>query len=372
MICRVVVILYLLPACAWAAEVSGLYEAEVQVFSQKREERATAMVSALAEVLTKVSGRRDANLIRGVAQATRQPAKFLQQYRYRDLTEAERVALFPPGLETEDAAAAHESQKDAQMVYFQFDKAAVDKVLRDNNLTVWGATRPATLVWLAVQDETERYLVGSEAEEPVRQMLTREAQRRGMSLLLPLMDLEDQIALKFADVWAGFREPLLKASARYRTEAILVGRLYRGVGGEWQGQWSLLEGEQSRSWTSDGVLMAEVVDQGVAGAIEILAAHYAPVAGQQQEGLLPMVITGVRNLEDYSRVSKYLQSLQQVSRVQLAKVEADRLSFDLEIKGGAEAVAQTIALGNVLVSQPAPAGGDVLTWMQTQVYQLLP
>ncbi len=83
-------LLMALPLVGMAAEVSGLYEAEAQVYSQKRSERAMAMATGLAEVLVKVSGRRDAAQVKGVAQATRRPAKFLQQYRYRALPEEQR------------------------------------------------------------------------------------------------------------------------------------------------------------------------------------------------------------------------------------------------------------------------------------------
>ncbi len=359
----------LLPLQVQAAEVRGLYEAEVQVFSQKRSERATAMAAALAEVLVKVSGRPDAAQVKGVAQAIRHPARFLQQYRYRPLAEERREQA------VQEAALSGISRPEPQIVVFRFDRAAVDKVLRDNGLPVWGATRPATLAWLAVQDEGRRYLLGADSPEPVRELLSREAKRRGLALVLPLLDLQDQQALRFADVWGGFRDPILRASARYRTESILVGRMYRTSGGEWQAQWTLLEGEQSQSWAAAGALPAEVIDEGVSGAIEVLASRYAPVAGEQV-GLLPVTIVNVRTLRDYARVSRYLQSLQAVEAVQVTRVDADQVTFELDVEGGPEAIAQTIALGNVLRRYQGMAGSDghLLSWAQrnTQTYQLLP
>jgi hypothetical protein len=361
--------LAMLPLVGMAAEVSGLYSAESPVFSQKRSERETAMVSALAEVLVKVSGRRDAALLPGVAQATRSPGKFLQQYRYRALSAEERERAL------QEATASNVKAADPQIVLFRFDKAAVDKVLRDNDLPVWGATRPATLAWLAVQDEDNRYLVGNDSLEPARELLMREAQRRGLALLLPLMDLEDQQSLSFADVWGGFRDPILRASARYRTESVLVGRMYRTNSGEWQAQWTLMEGPQIQSWAAAGVLPAEVIDEGVSGTIEVLASRYAPVAGELA-GLLPVTVVDVRNLRDYARVMRYLQSLQPVVQLQVERVDADQVTFELDVKGGPEAIAQTIALGNVLRPyQPVQAAnGELMQWAErnTQTYQLLP
>ena len=363
-------LLVVLPLLGNAAEVRGLYEAEAQVSSQKRSERATAMVAALAEVLVKVSGQRDAAQRTGVARATRSPAKFLQQYRYRALPEVLREQAL------QDDALNGITGTDPQIVLFRFDKVAVDKVLRNNGLSVWGATRPSTLAWLAVQDESQRYLLGADSSEPARELLTREAQRRGLALVLPLMDLQDQQALPFADVWGGFRDPILNASARYRTESVLVGRMYRTPGGEWQAQWTLLEGGQMQSWAAAGALSVEVIDEGVSGAIEVLASRYAPVAGEQA-GLLPVTIVDVRTLRDYARVTRYLKSLQQVEQVQVSRVDADQVTFELDVEGGPEAIAQTIALGNVLQryqTMVEGANGELMNWAQRnmQTYQLLP
>jgi hypothetical protein len=327
------------------------------------------MAVGLAEVLVKVSGQRNAALVEGVAQALRSPAKFLQRYRYRTMSDEQREQAL------QEAAENNVSGDDPQFVFFRFDKSAVDKLLRENGLPVWGSTRPATLAWLAVQDEGNRYLVSTDSVEPVRQLLAREARRRGLAMLLPLMDLEDQRSLSFADVWGGFRDPIMRASARYQTESVLVGRMYRTASGEWQAQWTLLEGQQIQSWASGGVLPAEVIDEGVSGAIEVLASRYAPVAGEQA-GLLPVTVVDVRNLADYARVTRYLGSLQRVEHVQVAKVDADQVTFELDVEGGPEAIAQIIALGNVLKRyQPQSAAtGELMNWAErnTQTYQLLP
>jgi len=367
MTCGLVLILACLPASSFGAKVSGLYEAEVKVFSQKRSERSLAMISALAEVVAKVSGQRDAFKVGNVSKAAKRPARFLQQYRYRALSDEERqreLELAKPGTEP-------------QIVLFRFDKAAVDKLLRDNNLPVWGATRPATLVWLAVEDEGRQYMVGGDSLEPLREQLLRESRRRGLAVLLPLMDLQDQRALSFSDVWGGLSDSINQASLRYKAEAVMVGRLYRPRGGEWQGQWTMMESGTLQSWRGVGVLPGELLDEGVAGAIDVLASRYAPAAGLQQTGYLPVTVTDVRNLDDYARVSRYLISLQQVSQVHASRVEADRITFELDMRGSPESFSKTVSLGNVLTpykSLSGETGEAAVSWASSfsQVYQLLP
>jgi hypothetical protein len=358
-------LLALLPLSSFAAKVSGLYEAEIQVYSQKSSERKLAMVSALAEVFAKVSGKKDAASTGNMPGALKNPDRFLQQYRYRALPDEDlqrELTVAKPG-------------DKPQLLLFRFDKAAVNKALTDNGLPVWGATRPTTLVWLAVEDEGHRYMVGSTSTEPLRQELLKEAHRRGMAVLLPLMDLEDEKAIRFSDIWGGFRDVIEQASHRYNTEAVLVGRLYRPSGGDWQGQWTLLEGGFLKTWRGAGVLPEELLDDGVAGAIEDLASRYAPAAGQK-EGYLPVTVTDIHTLNDYARVSHYLQSLQQVSSANPSRVEADRVTFELDIHGSPASFSQTVALGNVLTPyKPLPDEDKKpqVSWATgSQVYQLLP
>ena len=337
----------LLPPVLMAAEVKGLYEAEMQVPNQTRGERGLAMSAALAEVVTKVSGRRDARLQPKVAKAIRRPARLLQQYRYRALPEAMREEALPGD--------------DPQLVFFRFDKQAVDRLLRDSGLPVWGATRPSVLAWVAVEDNGRRYLLGADSDEELRGVVEAEARRRGLPLLLPLLDLQDQRQVSFADVWGRFREPVLAASRRYRPEAVLMGRLSRTPEGKWRAGWWIVEGRDAESWGADGVLAAEVVEEGVAAAVGWLAARYAPLGGSEEAGRLWLTVREVNGLGDFARVERYLHSLQQVTQVQAREVTGGRVDFLLDLQGQADGMAQTIALGQVLVPDetvaPVPEAG---------------
>ena len=88
-------------------------------------------------------------------------------------------------------------------------------------------------------------------------------------------------------------------------------------------------------------------------------------------------MTDVHTLNDYARVSHYLQSLQQVSSVNPSRVEADRVTFELDIHGSPASFSQTVALGNVLTPYKPLPDEDTkpqVSWAagHSQVYQLLP
>jgi len=68
---------------------------------------------------------------------------------------------------------------------------------------IWGKQRPSTLVWLVVEDEGGRRLIGTDEESEYLSVLKERASVRGIPMLIPLLDLEDNARLKPSDVWGG-------------------------------------------------------------------------------------------------------------------------------------------------------------------------
>jgi len=336
-ICGLLLCLCLLPlaAPAPAAEVKGLYEAEMYVPDQSRRERGLAMSAALAEVVTRVSGRPDARLRPGVAKAIRQSARLLQQYRYRALPPALREADLPGD--------------DPQRIFFRFDRLAVDRLLRDNGLPVWGATRPVVLAWVVVEDTAGRRLLAADNPQPLRGAVVEAAQRLGLPLILPLMDLQDETRVSVGDVWGRFLEPVRRASQRYHPEVLLLGRLFRDPSGDWQADWRVDEDGVGEQWHSDGALADEAVNAGMLRLLDWLSARYAPLDQGEAGRQLIFTVLGVHSLADFARVDRYLRSLQQVATVQPRVFADDRVEFVLALHVGVASLVQTIALGRMLV-----------------------
>ncbi len=316
-----------------AAIVDGLYESQQLVTSQGRDERQTAMGLALAEVLAKVSGRLDVTGAPGIAPVLEQSANYVQQYRYRS-AEGQLAA---------DGAAQ-------QWIWFRFDEKAVNGVLRKNGLPVWGRTRPATLVWLALEQGDGRYMLGGDTMKDIREVLEREARRRGLAILLPLWDLEDQMAISFADVWGNFQEAINRASERYQAEAVLVGRMSLSNSNVWTARWTLYEGGTNQSWQIQGPATNEILSAGMDGTLRSLASRYAQMLTDDNPTTVALTVLDVSGVKDYARITKYLQSLEQVKSYQPKSINADSVEFTVDVRGTPAALTQTIKLGNVLKS----------------------
>lgn len=324
-----------------AADVEGLYEARVPVESQNAEARSKAVGEALVEVLIKLTGQQDVGANPALQDALQGATRYVQQFRY--------VAAEPPAV--------------GQQLAVRFDPAALSELLSKEKLPLWGRARPATLLWLAVEQRGRRELIGANSDDRLREAVMSQAQRRGLPVRLPLLDLTDRGNLSASDVWGGFEGTIKQASARYETEAVLVGRVYAGRGGRWQGRWSLLqEGAQREHWEADGDSVEAAVNSGLDRAVELLARRFAQgFEAGREEGLL-VEVQDVKGLEAYARAMTHLESLSPVHSVRPAALGRSAVTFRLDIRGGREAVLQAMRLGRTVVPvETARLGNELET-----------
>lgn len=347
---------------ACAAEAVALYEAQVPAQGQGAAERGDALRRALAEVLVKLSGDRAAPKSATLSRLLKDAPRFVLEYRYQ-------------------APAEGQASLGERWLWARFDGEAVEQEMRKAGVPVWGRTRPSTLVWLAIDNGSQRFLIAAGAHAAAATELRAAAQRRGAPLLLPRMDLEDQDRLQPDDVWNGSRETVLRASARYRPEVVLTGRMREERPGAWVVRWTFYQQGAASEWTTRGT-EAEAVAGGIDRAADALAARLAVHAGGTQPLGLMLKVSDVRSVEGYAHALRYLTGLSSVSQVQIARVEDSTITFLLEVRGGRHILERAIALGNTLAAAPvmpaaAATPGD-LALGETQegptvlAYRLLP
>ena len=316
-----------------AAELVGLYEAEIPVADKQAGSREAALSAALRQVLIKITGRRDPGSGPVIAEAIRAPGRFVQQYQYRA------------------PAATVEDEAPELLLWTRFDADVVDAVVRDAGFPVWGRTRPALLLWTALDDGTTRELLGPDDLAGVVAGIERGASLRGIPMVVPLLDLEDQIAISSNDLWAGFFDPIRAASARYETEAVLVVRVRRleNLG---EAQWTLLLPDGSaQHWQTQSDVEALLLEDGMHAAADLLAERYSDIAGVEGPGQVSVVVTGIGSIDDYARALSYLDSLGEVERVEVAQVQTGQVRFDLQVRGGRAAIRQVVGLGSTLAPE---------------------
>jgi len=332
--------------------VQHLYEAEVPVEGQGREERAYIVREALKEVLVRISGQNAASALAEDELLVPRPTRLVQQFRYRKFSSDEVIPANPI-----DGAKPY-----TQKLWLRFTEKMIKKLLRAQGFPVWGKNRPATLVWLVVDDQKQRILIGNSSPHISRTHIEQNASKKGLPFRLPLLDLADQSKVQVTDVWGNFEDTILEASQRYQTEAVLVGRIYLSFAKTWNTRWSLYSAGERHDWeAANSETLRAAVKEGLSKTGEVLSARFTQVNSAEESDTIVLQIKNVPNLKTYNKVVKYLQSLNVITDVQTFQVNTNDVIFRINSRNGRLGVAQAISLGHALVtdiSQPVVISGN--------------
>lgn len=332
----------------FAVAVEDLFEVEVIAKSQSREDRNTAIKEAMTIVLGRVMAGENIFQDPVVQSALADAPRYVRQYQY---------ALVPM------AAGAADSSR---LMRVLFDETALLGLMKASKLGIWNEIRPEMLVWLVVEQRGRRRLYRQGLYPEMDKALFAAAKRKGLPLLLPLMDLQDQQAITVKAVLSAHSEQLLKASERYDTPAVLAGRVVRRKGC-WLADWRLYFDQKINQWSSPCCTLFEVMLSGMQGAYDKLSAFYAVKVGVLEQGEVTLKIMGIKGIDDMTLLTDYLEGLSGIKAVSWLRVEAGGNYFAVEYLGDRQEILDMLALGRVL--EPLNAGeqgADVIE------YRLLP
>lgn len=304
---------------------SDYYSAEVPVEDASPEARKGSIRQAFEKVLIKASGHRNLKGRSGMKSLLKHAEDYVQQFRYRR------------------EAAEKEGEADKRWIWVAFEKSAIQKALGTLELSVWDKGRPEVLLWLAQENGGKRALLNPEKDVELVQILRTAAERRGLPLLLPIMDLEDQLALRVSDVWTVDRESVEKASARYGEQFLLVTRL-RKAGNKWKAKWTLLLPGRQQSFNTVATSMEETLGAGIHKTMDWLADQYVPSSDGGASELVTLRFLNIGGLREYSRLMQILESLDVISSVAIQESSGDQLLIKAKVRGGRDILAQRLSL----------------------------
>ena len=315
-------LLLILSIPSHAVQLEGLYSASVVVADQSQAVRNAAMNEVLKKVVQKVSGRRQELDNPSLQAALSNVGSYVEQFQYKTL----------------------EEETASYRLTISFQKSALDNVLQQFSVPIWGKNRPEILLWLAVDDGVRRYIL---ADEQVAESVLSAAADSGLPITLPLFDLDDQRALSFNDVWAGFSDQVLNASQRYSVKHVVHGRLLKVSANEWRLSGQLLNGRKQDSMLLQQGNMDNVLTRFLAETVEHLADVYAP-RGTVQQRQIKIHISGIKDLAKLAEVTDYLSSLDRVKTVAWEALQGTKLELLLSISGEIAVLQDIIALNKVL------------------------
>jgi uncharacterized protein len=304
--CLALLLTLLVPASALAGRLVRLYEMQI-----RGEPTAPAIQDAMRRVLVRATGRREAASDPALSAIVADAPRFVQGSR--------RAA-----------------NGDTQVT---FDGAALEQAIVSAGRSVWEPERPFTLIVFSPP-------LGGAAAEAARLQLERTAETRGLPISLAPVPVADPSGVALPP------ELVLQGAQRVGGDAVLIGR---GDSAALNGvyQWTLQTAYATDNWNGG-------LDDGVNGAVDALARVQGSGASLAELDALVQV-AGVSTLNDYAAVSRLLEGIPGARRVSLTEVNGGSVTFDVLVRGGAEAVDHALGT-SARFTRASPAGGAQLLY----------
>ncbi|MCG2580862.1 MAG: DUF2066 domain-containing protein [Marinobacter sp.] len=307
-----------------AATVSGLYTVEVPVAGGQPGQLRQGYADGLEKVLIRVSGNSNIRGQAGVQSLLEDAESLLQSYQLLRGEGGDRLRM-------------------------SFGAVGVNRALASVDAPVWGANRPLTLAWIAVEEQGSRALLTSDAGadsagSPWSMAFRQAAADRGLPINLPPASMAGNREL-LSDIWGQFTNRVKSASGALDHDLMALVRVSRS-GNQWRAGWifdgmGMDEGEQSVTAGSERALAEKVIDRWA----DAFASRYAVAAGDV--GDLPkveIIVQGVSTLQDYGNIIRVLDNLTPVQDVGASRVAGDQLTLRVAFSGELEQLREYIAL----------------------------
>lgn len=335
LILGVLIFVVVLPARA----STEYFSAQVPVSSQRASDRNVALTQALANVLVKVSGSLDAPETELGRKAQANAGAYVQQFRYIQPNQSQR------------------EEGVSLLLKADFDPGKVRRLLKDSGQGVWPSNRPQTLIW-AIEDTPEngRQII-TDASNPRVAGIFERAQERGLPLLWPLWDLDDQFMLSAESLWELDDEAILAASARYDVTTVLIARYSQTSGDEWFATWQFYHAGEQRSYDFRTENPSELGAVGLDPLVTFLAERYAVQSSTDENELLQVVeLQGVDSYHNYSVALDYMAKQPLIRQVSLVGVRDRELVLHILLSGTWQQLSDALALDRKVELLNPPEG----------------
>ena len=328
--------------------LTDLYDAETVILSQSQAAQTQAIREGMSQVLVKVSGDPEILLNKDIRDQVRRANDYLLQFNF--------------------------GMTDGVLTFLSsFDKSKIDTIVQNAGFPIWGARRPSTIFWLAIEPDgaAERFIVSEFSEVTAKSSATKAASRRGMTIDFPLLDINDLDKVHVVDVWGRFMDNLSEASVRYDVESILAARLYKAASllqeeadsavpellkveqGEssWQLDWSLRLFDQAYEGTYSGSLPELLINELVDEVANQLASQFAVGLGTQGSlrETINIKVLGLDNMRELVKATDVLNSVAAISDIAMVSIHDDVATFRLTLLGSEQDFLTALSLERSIV-----------------------
>ena len=307
------------------AREQNLFVVDVRVADQTTSVEQLATRTSLLEVISRLTGLESVPRTAEIKKALDQAESFVSEYMYTEV------------LNYESETSAASKPQSVLRIVFQPDQ--IESLLRLAKLPRWPSPRDTCIVWALLETEGRREIIGPGETYGFAELLVSNGLARGLPLIFPVMDLEDQLRVNHGLIWGRFGKELLQASERYNANCLLIGRLVAHEGGSvtsFSGDWTIMlrnsvSYQREAFWFEDEVKIAkETIDS----AIDLMAESSVIYAGESY--VYRVRISFIEDFGDYLAVNQYLSKSPYVEDFSIDGYEGGFLKISIKSMAGRE------------------------------------
>ena len=344
--CLLSFISFLVIANAYAVVVSDINTADIPVSDRSNSVLQQGFHQALNQVLIKISGNTGVPTLPAVQNAQPKLSDLIESYAYS--AEAEATPSAP------------------LLLHVIFNQNAIYKLLKNAGQSIWGSDRPLTLLWVSVPQDSSEAVLSSDSATPLIASIKQLAKQRGVPILFPTMDLEDEADVALTSSQLPANDQLTASAQRYAVQSVLAGSIVVN-NSQLVGEWKLVLNGTPYEWQSSGADLTQVVTNAMDRAADMMANQLSAVDSQGLQSTVIMQVSGVNDLDDYVHVVDNLRRLTPVSTVVVSDMSNNLLLLKVSVSGGVNGLMEALKNSQNLVLQAAPA--DVGLHQATLFYQ---
>ncbi|EKF74978.1 hypothetical protein A11A3_05976 [Alcanivorax hongdengensis A-11-3] len=283
---------------ALPAGADSLDSVELPVADSSQSALQDALREGLDTLIVRITGQSAIDGLPGVDEAREDPSRWVSSYHY----------------ESSDRLAA------------RYDLGGLTRFLEVRGAPIWSMPRPASVIWLVDQGSGQGQLVTRDG--PDFAALQGAARRRGLPLVYPSWDEQDQQSLALADIRGRFDDRIADASRRYQADLTVAAVLYPGS--QVRARWRVLQGDHS---LEQGQSRGADTDQAIAAMVDdisnALAKRYSVRTGSREDRS-ELRVQHVASLAAWQTLQNYLEDMTGMRQVQLYQVDGQQYTFRLD------------------------------------------
>ena len=341
------VFLLLLPSLLCAAQIA-YFRADVPVMSQSRADQQRAAKAGLQDVLVRVSGTEETRKNAVIKARVGRALSFVSEFQYTDV-------------ERQD----WQEQGYKHVLRLSFSNRLVRKLLNEAQLPIWSVNRPKTLLWL-VEDSVEhgKRMLAFEPDNELTIGIQQAAEYRGLPLIHPLLDFDDQLSLGAERLWQLDEPAILEASARYNADVVLVGKYSATSVGTVLSSWQYFHANRSRVYEKSSDSPATVGYEAILPLADFLASLYSYRSSDSES--IWLSVTNVTNFADYRGLIDSLAAFDTITDVKVDRVSHHQIDLRLKSEASLEQIANQITLARKLIATQDSDVSQVPEWERAE------